>query len=64
MNIGSKVKVVGSNKIGVITESNPRRIPNRNSVISFYTVQHDDGTKQEYGREELRYLQDESYKTK
>lgn len=64
MQVGTKVKISGSNKTGVIIESNPRRIPNRNSVISFYTVKHEDGTIEEYGREELRHWQDESYKTK
>lgn len=62
MKVGDKIRVRGSGAVGIITESNPRRINTSHSLMSFYTVRHEDGTTQEYGREELRYWQDESYK--
>lgn len=56
MNIGDKVKVSGTNLEGVIVEMNPRRLPDRKAVISFYTVKFADGTTGEYGREEIRKI--------
>ena len=62
MKVGDKVRISTSGAVGIITETNPRRVPERNSIISFYTVKHEDGTQQEYGREELRYWEDDSWK--
>lgn len=62
MGRGDKVRVSGTDRTGTITKCNARRIPNRNSLISFYTVKFEDGTEQEFGREELRFWEDDSYK--
>lgn len=62
MQVNDKVTVKGTGQTGVIIESNPRRIPNRNSLISFYLVKFEDDSTQEFGREELRHWQDDSYK--
>lgn len=61
MDIGTKVKVRGTQIVGVIISQDNRRVQSSTPKI-FYMVRHEDGKEMEYGIEELRTWEDESYK--